>query len=107
MLSVYSTGRTRRFNRLCCSSPVHSWQSSFEARGFITTVRSLASLQTTRMCERSTPKGTRMGVSLKLFVRIALAFAGLLLVEPNCIGQAPSYDLLLKGGHVIDPADNV
>src|SRR5438270_11944074 len=33
--------------------------------------------------------------------------AGIALLLGGALGQAPRYDLLLKGGHVIDPADHL
>jgi len=39
--------------------------------------------------------------------RLTLAAILLLLVNSQITGQAPTYDLLLKGGHVLDPANNV
>jgi dihydroorotase len=47
------------------------------------------------------PKGTR-----HLFGLVA-ALVLLFLAGPKAIAQAPRYDLLLKGGHVIDPANHV
>ena len=39
--------------------------------------------------------------------RLAACVILLLLAGSRGVGQAPSYDLLIKGGHVLDPANNV
>ena len=44
---------------------------------------------------------------LKLSTRLAFIATLWLWANSRCMGQAPTYDLLLKGGHVIDPANNV
>jgi dihydroorotase len=43
----------------------------------------------------------------KLSTRLAIVAALLLVSNSPSLGQSPSYDLLLKGGHVLDPANNV
>src|SRR5262245_50065986 len=49
----------------------------------------------------------RLRSTLGLSAKLAILTASLLgLSSPN-FAQAPSYDLLLKGGHVIDPSNNV
>src|ERR1700730_18169774 len=47
------------------------------------------------------PKGRRH--SVKLVAALALLFVN----GPKASAQAPRFDLLLKGGHVIDPANHV
>jgi len=43
----------------------------------------------------------------KLSTRLAFIATLLLWANSRCLGQTPTYDLLLKGGHVLDPANNV
>jgi dihydroorotase len=43
----------------------------------------------------------------KSSVRLATIAAMLFFANSQSMGQAPPYDLLLKGGHVLDPANNV
>jgi len=42
----------------------------------------------------------------KIVLRLTSAFL-LLFFLPNAYGQSPAYDFILKGGHVIDPANNI
>jgi len=48
---------------------------------------------------------------MRLFFRfglqLTLAFIATLVLASSSAAQSPAYDLLLKGGHVIDPANNV
>jgi len=47
---------------------------------------------------------------MKLFATLLLLFAhvfSLVALQPGVAGQTPHYDLLLKGGHVIDPANHL
>jgi dihydroorotase len=46
-------------------------------------------------------------IIFKCSARLAVTVALFLLANSECVGQAPPYDLLLKGGHVIDPANNL
>ena len=43
----------------------------------------------------------------KLSTRLAFIATLWLWANSRCLGQTPTYDLLLKGGHVLDPANNV
>ena len=43
----------------------------------------------------------------RIHLHAALIAATLLAVASQSVAQSPSYDLLLKGGHVIDPASNL
>lgn len=46
-------------------------------------------------------------LAFQLSRRLAVAGFLLFLLSSRTTGQTPSYDLLLKGGHVLDPANNV
>jgi dihydroorotase len=49
----------------------------------------------------------RLGSTFRLSAKLVITAASLLGFSSPNAAQAPSYDLLLKGGHVIDPANNV
>ena len=48
-----------------------------------------------------------MDTLLKFALKISLVSVGVLAIASSGAAQAPPYDLLLKGGHVIDPANDV
>jgi dihydroorotase len=49
----------------------------------------------------------RLRSIFSLLAKLGLTAVSLLCLSSPNSGQAPSYDLVLKGGHVIDPANNV
>jgi dihydroorotase len=49
----------------------------------------------------------RLRSTFRLSAKLAITATSLLCFSSPNAAQAPSYDLLLKGGHVIDPANNV
>src|SRR5881394_1230823 len=54
-----------------------------------------------------TGKETIVDTLLKFALKISLVLAGVLSLVPRGAAQAPRYDLLLKGGRVIDPANDL
>lgn len=49
----------------------------------------------------------RLQLIFKLSTRLVITASSLLVLSSLCVAQTSSYDLLLKGGRVIDPANNV